>query len=641
MSELQVSSLTIEDLLNKLRNREWLIPQFQRDFVWSVQDVIDLVHSILCARPIGMATIWEQSDDSELDLGPISLSDRVGNQTITRTFSDTDENPKKFYAVLDGLQRCTAIAMAFGGFHSIHGSYKLSGRYYLDVKAKDPLEQILYIREPEIKKNNYDKDASCIANGLFPLSSNLAEKESITTQWLRYVQNIKSHEYYPNGQLPDKDELKRRDHILKKAFEGINKSRLAVYTVPDSYNLAEICEIFETLNTTGTKVSTVDLIHSWLYADTVDDPEGTILLRDWINDLGTLEGAVGWASSKDRPELIVQFVTASYVALESKPEKRKAGRSTTKEISSVKASDLLSTPTAHWKTMIAQEKSFADYIGDFQFTVASGYFPWSACPYPVSAAIYVALGFHRLLDEDSAHPWKQDDLRALYSAFFWRNALANRYDQGFLTQLGADLKEIKCLLNLRSGYESGSEWAASINDSLTKLISKPMPIKEDLINLLTDGRPGGAMQKTLMLPMIARADKDLIDESIKIGFPDTSSGVQLHHIYPLQWCRSNIHGKLGEVLDPKQADRDWVNSIANLMPLSSKSNNIWKAKLPGQLLEEKGITFEHSSDILKRAFIDEQCFEYLLGGAKYLKEFWLRRASLIADYLLNKIIIRL
>lgn len=57
MGELAVTSLTVEELLRRLKAREWLIPQFQREFVWSVGDVIDLVHSILCARPIGMATI--------------------------------------------------------------------------------------------------------------------------------------------------------------------------------------------------------------------------------------------------------------------------------------------------------------------------------------------------------------------------------------------------------------------------------------------------------------------------------------------------------------------------------------------------------------------------------------------------------
>jgi len=60
---LDVNSVTVEDLLSLLGSGEWLIPRFQRDFVWSVEDVAQLIYSILeLLRPIGMATLWEQPE---------------------------------------------------------------------------------------------------------------------------------------------------------------------------------------------------------------------------------------------------------------------------------------------------------------------------------------------------------------------------------------------------------------------------------------------------------------------------------------------------------------------------------------------------------------------------------------------------
>ena len=135
-------------------------------------------------------------------------------------------------------------------------------------------------------------------------------------QFYRYTQAIADPDNYSNSELPDKAELKRRNDILAKSFDGLMGTKLAVYIVPPSYSLAEICEIFEVLNTTGTKVSTVDLIHSWLYSETANDQQ-PVLLRDWIDTLGQLNGAMGWSSSTDRPELIAQMATAAYVALES------------------------------------------------------------------------------------------------------------------------------------------------------------------------------------------------------------------------------------------------------------------------------------------------------------------------------------
>ena len=75
MAEIQVSSLGIGDLLEKLRRGEWQVPQFQREFVWNIADVENLAWSIFSARPIGMVTLWEQPPNSGLELENVSLAD--------------------------------------------------------------------------------------------------------------------------------------------------------------------------------------------------------------------------------------------------------------------------------------------------------------------------------------------------------------------------------------------------------------------------------------------------------------------------------------------------------------------------------------------------------------------------------------
>lgn len=641
MSEVNVTSVSVAELLEKLRSREWLIPKFQREFVWTVQDVIDFTHSILFTRPIGMATIWAQSDNSQLELEPISLSDRNSSgDMVPIRFCETEVNPKKIYAVLDGRQRCTAIAIVFGGFHPKDSRFKHSGRYFLNVAEEDTTKQVVFLKEKEVKQNGFDKDAACIASGLFPLSSNI-EKEQMLGQWYRYVQAIKDPAFYSNGQLPEAKELDRRDAILKKAFDGIIKTQLAVYIVPELFSLDEVCEIFETLNITGVKVSTVDLVHSWLYADTAKDAR-QFLLRDWIDEFGTKDGAIGWASSMDRPELIVQMATACHIALDTKPKPRptQAGpKKDSEEISSVKAADLLRTPTQHWKNVTDNDTVLAESLKDFQTLVADGNFPWSDCPYPVSANIYVALRYHAYADPTDAHPWGRDDLNAIYKAFFWRNALTNRYDQGPLSQVGADIKELKAWLKKRREFKSSNQWATETTRLLDSYIRTPIPTKDWLIEQLTDEVPQGALGKALRLPLVAKADKDLLDSKRKIGFPLSSSGVEMHHIYPRGWCQINKVGKLAVLLDKDKAGRDWVNSIANLMPLSRESNNLWKNKPPGQVLVEMELRYEQLQDILRSAFIDKECFEYLRKGEKYIKVFWERRAALMADDLIKRMAI--
>jgi hypothetical protein len=426
----------------------------------------------------------------------------------------------------------------------------------------------------------------------------------------------------------------RRDGILKNAFEGLVGTKLAVYIVPETYHLAAICEIFETLNTTGTKVSTVDLIHSSLYSDTSKDNEGPIVLRDWISDFGQKDGAIGWASLEDRPELVAQMVTACFVALNKKSEPKKIEGSVTTNISSVKAADLLATPTLHWKSVILNEDLLAEFLGDFQKVVAGGYFPYSACPYPITAAVYVALRWHAHFDTEEERNWGREDLDSLFRAFFWRNALTNRYDQGFLTQIGADIKELKALLSKRGDPKSASHWAKEVQHSLEAFMGGTLPSKDQLLELLTDTRPLGAMQKALTLPMIGASKQDLLDPATKLSYP--SADVEMHHIYPKAWCKSNKVGELAKVLDKEKAGRDWADSTVNLMPLSRKSNNAWKSKIPGQALQDNNVAYKDVKQILKAAFINEDMFKRLLQGSEGIADFWSDRAELMTDDLLSR-----
>jgi hypothetical protein len=635
MSDLKVTDTTVPGVLDYLKKGEWLVPEFQRDFVWTTEQVSGLVQSILEARPIGMVTLWEQGETDQVPLERISVPDQdpTTKQSSFTYFGDQSVVANKRYALLDGRQRCSAIAMAFGGFRPAHGTYRYAGRYFLDVKQIDTRKRVRFIRESEIKKLKLDVDNNCVAQGLFPLASSI-DGESVLAQWMRYLQSIGRPENYPDAQLPESQELNKRNRILQSAFEGIVNTKLAVYSVPDKYGLADICDIFETLNTTGTKVSPVDLIHSMLYAETFNSPGGAFLLRDWIDELGDNEGAIGWAKRDERPELIAQIVTACYVAALAKDPPRAFG-SKVDAITSVKSSDLLSTPASMWKKVGSNTESLASFIGSGQKAIAGGYFPWNACPYPISMAIYVGLRWHERFDAPDLHPWNVTDLDALFRAFFWRNALTRRYDQGFLSQVGTDLQHLRSILMTRHNFDSGSQWAESANAALNPLFEYPTPSKEQLVEDLTDGQLSGAFQKALILPLLATATSDLVDPDLKLTFP-TSQPVELHHIFPKEWCKNNKQGELAAILDKVQAGKDWPNSIANLMPLSGKSNNAWKQKIPEQFLVEKGISFQPNEAIFKSLFIDADAFQLLAQGTQGIPEFWNKRANTIADFLIRR-----
>ncbi len=583
-----------------------------------------------------MATLWEQPDDSDLELEPVSIPDtKAGDQVKVSLNSDESDRPSKFYGVLDGRQRCTALAMVFGGLRASSGLRRFNGGWFLDVKDVDITARVAYFSNKDITSKGLTSTASCVAAGLFPLAT--THKDGLLAQWMNYLQALTDPTNYPGGELPSTDELARRNDVLQSAFTGINSTVLAVYIVPADYSLGEICEIFETLNTTGTRVSTVDLLHSWLYADTVDDLD-PVQLRDWIDDLGSLDGAAGWASRNKRPELIAQTVTACYLGLDSaKPEPRKVGRrAKAPVITSVKAGDLLATPTAFWKEAIARRDALASYIGGYQDAVCGGRFDLQDCPYPVTMAIYASLRWYMDIDPRHSGQWTIDDLDALFRAFFWRTALTSRYDQGFLTQSAADLRWLKDILFERKG-RNANEWATWATQQLNLHI-QGAPTSEDVKERLMHSRAPGAMGKALALPVLTRPTVDLLNPGDSITYPSQAK-VELHHVYPRAWCANNKHGSLSDVLEPSTAGYDYVRSIANMTPLTSKSNSEWRAKTPGQALVTAGITFDNARERLLSHFIDKVAFDALTGLSPNPGAFWNRRAQLIAEDLTQRCVV--
>jgi hypothetical protein len=109
---------------------------------------------------------------------------------------------------------------------------------------------------------------------------------------------------------------------------------------------------------------------------------------------------------------------------------------------------------------------------------------------------------------------------------------------------------------------------------------------------------------------------------------DQGQKVQLHHIYPKDWCKNNqAHHAILENNDAV------VNAFANLVPLKAQSNNLWKIKSPSTAICEFDLHYEADPVRFRQAFIDEECFGILQRSHPTPEEFWKNRADLIAQAL--------
>ena len=100
MQDAQPKHISFQQLIDRLKLGQYVIPDFQREFEWKPSDIRDLLHSIFLDYYIGSLLLWKGKKENFIALAcqPIfGLSQKDDPQQI----------------VLDGQQRLAAVYYAF------------------------------------------------------------------------------------------------------------------------------------------------------------------------------------------------------------------------------------------------------------------------------------------------------------------------------------------------------------------------------------------------------------------------------------------------------------------------------------------------------------------------------------------------
>lgn len=108
--------------LEKVVSGNYLVPKFQRDFVWTTKQIVDLFDSIIKGFPIGSIIMWKPDGEE------FSTIDEVGGIIVNPASSDISY-------ILDGRQRITAMMTV------LYKDGILSDRYYIDLEEMSIVRQ--------------------------------------------------------------------------------------------------------------------------------------------------------------------------------------------------------------------------------------------------------------------------------------------------------------------------------------------------------------------------------------------------------------------------------------------------------------------------------------------------------------------
>jgi hypothetical protein len=218
-SSVENVSKSIDKLLELMDHNQLVLPEIQRDFVWTKKAILLLMDSLYRGLPIGHMLIWKAKT---------AVDQRAFDKQKLRRGAHLEG----FYGyLLDGQQRLTAL------MHLRDGDEDYPLMFYVWPEREGDGDDTFYWRG----KNEGD-DPWCV-----PVSEVLQSNFSITGR----LNAIKADEYFK----PEHEEMVRRDLA---ALEAIKSYKIGI-TEFETADYALATELFIRFNSTGRKLRRSDL----------------------------------------------------------------------------------------------------------------------------------------------------------------------------------------------------------------------------------------------------------------------------------------------------------------------------------------------------------------------------------------------
>lgn len=270
MSVLKDSSITIYEALQNIKNGKYVMPAFQRQYVWSMEQIEKLWDSILLDYPIATFLFWHVNDDnvswdtyfcnflSDVTFDSRKQADSVNYELTGINVSMTDT------AVLDGQQRLTSLYLSLLGDAYIrqkHARKKNNGG--LVTKLLIELNKSkLDVDEEEYNSKKYDIKFSEKVGRLSPTQFEI--KNILDAKFQDETTRDKAIEDAIANVPADSKDYARG--ILQKLYHKIFVEKLVRYTEIHDMNQDDALEMFVRFNSGGKALKKSEITMSILEA---------------------------------------------------------------------------------------------------------------------------------------------------------------------------------------------------------------------------------------------------------------------------------------------------------------------------------------------------------------------------------------
>lgn len=519
---------SIEGLINDVENKDIVLPEFQRDFVWEMGKTYDLYDSLVKKIFIGSIIYGVPSFEittREIDLRPRSGKGSRGKLTIS-SYNKDEINKKtqagNFRLLLDGQQRITSLYRSLKGIDAVwfiakHPTELENNGNYNNCS----LEEILL----EFTGQQSSEHLSIKISDVFDMMQNTYRESVIRKNFflpMKFVEKQKTE---------DEIESTFEDYLtVKDKIRDLFKSeKLLSYYLLDT-TLEKFALFFERSNSRGIQLNFIDILAAKLYHG--------FNLRDSIDRFQDNN-----SNYKLNKEIIVRAI--SFIVSDGKDLDR---------------SYILKSLTAdhfseYWDDVCQYYKKTLDFLYENHLILSQSWIPYENMLLPLMMYLKAIGGNFSQMNE---HQWM------FIKYWYWASIFSQRYT-GSSNEI--IIQDSKMLLRIAQGEK------ITDRNYFYKLKSKISSFDE----LHSFTKKGSVIYRGI-LNLINYHVKGLIDwkNSSKLSF--NHDKLDDHHIFPKKYLESHYKNN-DEVLS-------LMDSVVNRTLIPKITNIIIGKKPPKEYLDE-------------------------------------------------------
>ena len=264
-SDLDSNSHSISSICGEIERGEYAVPNFQRYWVWTINQIEKLWDSIVRGYYMGSFLTWE--------------SDKLGRTPLVG--APKPEGGSRL--ILDGQQRITSIYYAIKALPEPIPKQKEAYEFFIDIGKLLNLSKhtkLLIVKGyPQNKLKGLDDTRTQYEKRFFPLSR-FSDYHHWCDNFTPYLINEEK-----------KDPARAATYIMQisRRLNSIWENyKIPIIKLPKDLKINSVADVFERINTTGTKLSKFDLLnarfarHDVKLHDLWDDTKREhVRIREW------------------------------------------------------------------------------------------------------------------------------------------------------------------------------------------------------------------------------------------------------------------------------------------------------------------------------------------------------------------------